>query len=292
MYLRAVHSTFHLPTLYSFIKHNPLGVLTSAIPFDGFPTIQSSHIPWLLDPAEGLSSIAPGLTQSDETTNQQLDASIRADTGQPLGTLRAHMARANPHAKSLVAAAQAQALASPEPGSEHQDGSERARSLDGGVTIKDEVLVLFTGPVQHYVTPKFYTATKPATGKVVPTWNYEAVQAYGRITIYPSTTSDVAEEFLTRAIRDLSHESELVMGYDGQEGRSKEWLVDDAPDRYIGLLKKSIVGISIEITRLGGKFKMSQEMSDADRDGIVAGFRSMGDNGMADSVQRWGSSPL
>ena len=44
-------------------------------------------------------------------------------------------------------------------------------------------MVLFTSPVQHYVTPKFYTATKPATGKVAPTWNYAAVQVYGRLRV-------------------------------------------------------------------------------------------------------------
>ena len=249
MYLRPVHSAFHLPNLYSFLKCNPLGVLTSSIPFADNPTIQSSHIPWVLDPPDDLDPSDHEQPEAHDTTSQ-LDASIRAEKGEALGTLRAHMARANPHAKALIAAARIQVLGVD--ATEITEDSQKANLPDGGVTLPDEVLVLFTGPIQHYVTPKFYTATKPATGKVVPTWNYEAVQAYGRITVYPSTTSTIAETFLTNAIVDLTHQSELSMEYDGQDGRSKEWRTDDAPDRFIGLLKKSIVGISVEITRLGG----------------------------------------
>ena len=161
---------------------------------------------------------------------------------------------------------------------------------EGGIELPEEVLIIFTGPIQHYVTPKFYTATKPTTGKVVPTWNYEAVQIYGRVTVYPSTTSDAATRFLSTAISDLSHEAEIAMGYTGNDGKASEWLVDDAPDRYIDLLKKSIVGISIEIRSIGGKFKMSQELGAADRQGVVDGFAALGLGPMAGSVQRHGST--
>lgn len=290
MYLRTVHSTFHLPTLYPFIKRNPLGILTTVIPFNDQPAIQSSHIPWVLDPADDLSPSDLEQIQAQDVTSQ-LDASIRANTSQPLGVLRAHMSRANPQAKALIAAAQAQTLTSGgDVATKLINDEPRATLPDGGVTLADEILVLFTGPVQHYVTPKFYTTTKPATGKVVPTWNYEAVQAYGRVTVYPSTTSTIAEKFLTNAIVDLTHQSELAMDYDGQDDRPKEWQVDDAPDRFIGLLKKSIVGISVEITHLGGKFKMSQEMGGGDREGVVNGFESLGNDAMAGSVEYWGSS--
>jgi len=64
--------------------------------------------------------------------------------------------------------------------------------------------------------------------------------------------------------------------------------VTDAPDKFIGLLKKSIVGVSIEITRLGGKFKMSQEVKKEDREGVIEGFAGIGEDEMKDSVQKWG----
>jgi transcriptional regulator len=144
--------------------------------------------------------------------------------------------------------------------------------------LTEEVLVLFTPPSNHYVTPKFYSETKPATGKVVPTWNYAAVQAYGRARIYFDTKSEEASEFLSKQISDLSEHAETsVMGYTGPaNSRPSSWKVTDAPDRYIDLLKKAIIGIEIDIDRLEGKFKMSQEMGAGDQQGVVAGFKNLG----------------
>ena len=260
MYLRAVHSTYHLPTLYNFIKDHVLGVLTTTCPLKGHPLIQASHIPWVLDQADA----------------QEDDASIRVANGVPLGTLRGHLSRANPQAKALIQAA-----------CDTTTIDLDAKRVPRGPIELGEVMVLFTGPIQHYVTPKYYTATKPTTGKVVPTWNYEAVQVYGRITVYPSTTCDIADSFLSKAIEDISHNAELGNGYDGLDGNQKEWLVDDAPKNYIGLLKKAIMGVSIEITSIGGKFKMSQELAAADRAGVIDGFSSSGNEEMAGSVSRW-----
>lgn len=271
MYLRAVHSTYDLPTLYDFVRTHPLGVLTTTYPLDGHHDIQASHIPWVLDETD--------LTQGSS------DASVRTSVDQPLGTLRGHLARGNPQAKALIQAAhekaQEEGTFSPESGVN--------RHPDGAVEL-GEVLILFSGPIQHYVKPKFYTATKPTSGKVVPTWNYEAVQAYGKITVYPSTTSTIAEDFLAKAISDISHHAERASGFDGQDGKPSEWLVSDAPDNYIGLLKKAIVGVSIEITSIGGKFKMSQESIEADRQGVIDDFRKIGAQDMADSVAKWSAN--
>lgn len=67
------------------------------------------------------------------------------------------------------------------------------------------------------------------------------------------------------------------MGYTGQNNGQKEaWSVKDAPEKYIGLLTKAIMGIEIEVTRLEGKFKMSQESTEGDRRGVVEGFRDLG----------------
>ena len=79
------------------------------------------------------------------------------------------------------------------------------------------------------------------------------------------------------------------MGYTGKGGAPEAWTVSEAPERYVELLKKNIIGIHITIDRLQGKFKMSQEMRLGDRDGIVQGFKDLGtDIGteMSDMVQQ------
>lgn len=136
--------------------------------------------------------------------------------------------------------------------------------------------MLFTSPVNHYVTPKFYQESKPLTGKVVPTWNYAAAQVYGRAKIYHDASSTETKAFLAKQIRDLSdHAERSVFGFTGQDGRENAWMVDDAPERYIELLTKNIVGVEIVIERLEGKFKMSQEMGKGDMDGVVEGFEGL-----------------
>lgn len=231
MYLRDVHSEKDLPTLNQFIQDNPLGLLTTALESSTFPFLQTSHIPWILD--------LP--TSTAETPN--------------FGTLRGHIARANPQAKAFIEAAKA-----------------AESSADGTYTLPRDVLVLFNGPADHYVTPKFYTATKPATGKVVPTWNYAAVQVYGRARIFHDAKTESTRAFLDRQIRDLTSHGEVnVMGHG--EGA---WAVEDAPESYVEVLKKAIVGVEIVIGEIGGKWKMSQEMSVGDQEGVAEGFEGLG----------------
>ncbi|KAK3642942.1 hypothetical protein LTR56_010539 [Elasticomyces elasticus] len=235
MYLRAAHVETSTTALLDFLKQQPLGLLTTAIPSVEHDYIQSSYIPWVLD-------------------------TISADPDAPVkGRLRGHMARQNPQAKSLINAAKEQQNASGEP-----------------VQLQQDVMVLFTHPDHHYVTPKFYVETKPATGKVVPTWNYAAVQVYGRATVYHDSASEQSFVYLQKQIQDLSLMCETdIMGYTGTDGRKGPWGVDDAPERYIELLRKNIIGVEVEVTKIGGKFKMSQEMGSGDRQGVVDGFRAL-----------------
>ncbi|KAL7918534.1 putative FMN-binding domain-containing protein [Trichoderma austrokoningii] len=183
------------------------------------------------------------------------------------GTLTAHMARANPQAKAII---------------------EDIRSRDS-LTLQQDVLVVFTSPVQHYVTPKFYTTTKPATAKVVPTWNYAAVQVYGKATFYIDSKAEETSAFLDRQLDALSRfNEETTMGYTEQDGRPSAWKVADAPEPYLNIMKKNIIGLEIKIEQMGGKFKMSQEMGDGDSDGVIKGFRDLGSEvgaKMADIVE-------
>lgn len=174
------------------------------------------------------------------------------------GRLRGHMARQNPHSKTFIEALNAADLPSASP-------------------LQQEVQVLFTANPHHYVTPKFYTETKPATAKVVPTWNYAAVQVHGKATIYHDSSSPESAEYLQKQIQDLSELCETsVMGYTGEGGRPDSWKVTDAPERYIDIMKKNIIGIEITIEDIGGKFKMSQESTKGDREGVIQGFENLG----------------
>ena len=121
-------------------------------------------------------------------------------------------------------------------------------------------LVVFQGP-QAYVSPAFYPS-KAEHGKVVPTWNYVMVQARGRL----------------RAVEDAAWLHRLVTRLtERHEGpRAQPWAVTDAPPDYVQSMLRAIVGIEIELTELSGKWKVTQNRSAADRDGVMQGLRAAG----------------
>lgn len=149
--------------------------------------------------------------------------------GSEHGILRAHLARPNPQCQELAAVA--------------------------------ECLVVFQGP-QHYISPSLYP-TKHETGKVVPTWNYITVHAWGR----PRVIDDPA--WLRRQLDDLTWHKE--------GSRAAPWRVSDAPEPFVAAQMKGIVGLQISITRIEGKWKVSQNRPALDRAGVVAGLRSSGE---------------
>lgn len=205
--------------------------------------IKSPHYPLLQ------SSHIPFILDVPEATDETVQN----------GTLRGHIAKQNPQAKALM-----EALAA------------RNEQYPNTLELSDEVLILFNGPHHHYVTPKFYTETKPATGKVVPTWNYTAVQAYGKVRVYCDSKSDETVSYLKKQTSDLAQHSESsIMGYTGGE-KPSPWKVSDAPTPYLEITRKNIIGIEIKVERLQGRFKMSQEMGKGDREGVIHGFDSLG----------------
>jgi len=119
-----------------------------------------------------------------------------------------------------------------------------------------ESLAIFLA-VEGYVSPSWY-ATKAETGKVVPTWNYEAVHAYGRLEIF-----ERPEDILPIVTK-------LTERYEGK--RAKPWAVSDAPSDYIASQLKGIVGVVLHVSRLEGKRKLSQNKTKADREGVVTGL--------------------
>jgi len=131
-----------------------------------------------------------------------------------------------------------------------------------------ECLIVFQGP-QAYVTPSWYVS-KQVHGKVVPTWNYVTVQARGR----PRLLDDPA----------LRQQLDAITG-DQERARPEPWAVDDAPADFVAVQQRAIVGVEILISRLDGKWKVSQNRSEADRQGVVAGLISDGADEMAALVE-------
>ena len=119
-----------------------------------------------------------------------------------------------------------------------------------------EALVIFAGP-DAYVSPSWYAA-KREHGKVVPTWNYATVHAYGIAEFFDDETR------LHEAVTRLTNLHE--------EPRPNAWAVSDAPEPFIKAQLKGIIGIRLPIARLEGKRKMSQNRSEADREGVIAGL--------------------
>ncbi|MBZ9756477.1 FMN-binding negative transcriptional regulator [Mesorhizobium sp. ESP6-5] len=117
-------------------------------------------------------------------------------------------------------------------------------------------LAIFMGP-DAYVTPAWY-ATKQETGKVVPTWNYAAVHAYGPV------------EFFEDADRLLEVVTRLTNLHEG--ARAAPWAVSDAPPDFIQSQLRGIVGLRMPVVRLEGKRKMSQNRNTADRAGVASGL--------------------
>lgn len=153
---------------------------------------------------------------------------LNPDEG-PYGTLYGHLAKANPQWRDL------------------RNGSD--------------ALVIFAG-ADAYISPAFYPA-KAEHGKVVPTWNYIAVHAYGKAEVFTD-----AERLLT-LVSALTERHET--------GRAQPWAVSDAPADYIDGMLKAIVGFALPIERVIGKRKLSQNRSAADMAGVREGLAASPD---------------
>jgi transcriptional regulator len=188
-----------IPVIHELIRSHSLATLVTMSPAG----LMASHVPMLIEAQP-----------------------------EPFGTLRCHLARANPQWRDF----------SPDV----------------------PALAIFSGP-QHYISPLWYETTAE-TGKVVPTWNYAIVHAYGPLKV----TEDA--EWLREMVAKLTDVHESVF--------PEPWKVEDAPADFIAGQLKGIVGIEMPIARLEGKWKVSQNRTAQDRQGVVAGLQ-----GMAELVQ-------
>jgi transcriptional regulator len=119
-----------------------------------------------------------------------------------------------------------------------------------------EALMIFQG-AEAYVRPGWYPS-KAEHGKAVPTWNYSVVHAYGRLAVVQD------QAWLLAHVSDLSNQQEAPY--------AAPWSTTDAPESYMAVMARGIVGLELEITRLEAKAKMSQNRDDRDRAGVVQGL--------------------
>ena len=207
MYIPKHFDEPRVEVLHQLIRARPLATLVTLAPGG----LNANHIPLHLSPAPGL-----------------------------FGTLRGHVARANPIWSDIAGDA--------------------------------EALAIFHGP-DVYVTPSWY-ATKAETGKVVPTWNYAVVHAHG----VPRFIDDPA--WLRANLAALTDHNEAAF--------PEPWRLEDAPPDFTDKLIESIVGIEIVITRLTGKWKVSQNQPAGNQAGVVRGLRASGTTdalAMADLIE-------
>ena len=115
------------------------------------------------------------------------------------------------------------------------------------------VTAIFNGP-NAYVTPSWYPS-KQESGKVVPTWNYAAVHAEGSLKLIDDA------QWLRSHVSQMTNLHESTY--------QSTWKLDDAPEEYVQLMLKAIIGIEIEISSLVGKFKLSQNRPAQDYDAVV-----------------------
>ncbi len=149
-------------------------------------------------------------------------------TPEPFGVLCGHIARANPLWRDLVS--------------------------------NVETLAIFHGP-DAYISPSWY-ATKQEAGKVVPTWNYAVVHAYGSLRIIDDAV------WVRTQLEALTQQNEAAF--------PESWAVSDAPEDFTEKLLGAVVGIEMVITRLTGKWKVSQNQPPQNRHSVIQGLNASG----------------
>ena len=196
MYIEKRYEETRIEVLHALIRDHPLATLVT-LSADG---LDANHIPMVI-----------------------------SESPAPFGTLRGHIARANPLLNDIAAGSEAMAV--------------------------------FHGP-QTYISPSWYV-TKAETGKVAPTWNYAVVHAHGPLHV----VEDAA--WIRTQLEALTAHNEASF--------PEPWVVADAPDDFVEQLIGAIIGFEIPITRLAGKWKVSQNQPPRNRASVVEALKASTD---------------
>jgi transcriptional regulator len=166
---------------------------------------------------------------SDGVTATHVPTVLKVDAASPLGRLECHLARPNPQWRTFA----------PE----------------------SDALAIFQGP-EAYIRPGWYPS-KAEHGRVVPTWNYSVVHAYGRLEAIDD------RDWLLAHVSELTRQQETPF--------AAPWSTTDAPADFLDKMARGIVGLALRVTRLEAKAKMSQNRDARDRAGVIAGLVQRGD---------------
>lgn len=146
----------------------------------------------------------------------------------------------------------------------------RANPLLEDIKAENQSLAIFHGP-NAYITPSWYE-TKKEHGKVVPTWNYVVVHVYGRLQVVDNP------DWLRAQLEALTDHNEAQF--------LKPWAVDDAPADFTEKLLESIVGIEMKVSKLLGKWKVSQSQPLQNKISVIKGLKDNQQQKMADLVHK------
>jgi transcriptional regulator len=175
------------------------------------------------------------------TSNNGLDANHIPFLYEPsqgeLGTLLAHVARSNPVWEEMA---------------------------------ESEVMVIFRG-IESYISPNWYPS-KHETHRQVPTWNYEVVHAYGKLSVQDDA------KFVRGVVGKLTKVHEAT--------EEKPWKMNESPQDYMEMMIKAVVGIQVTITKMIGKAKLSQNRETRDRHGAISALEFKGNLEMAEAIKK------
>ena len=134
----------------------------------------------------------------------------------------------------------------------------------------DEVLVIFGAP-DAYISPNWYPS-KHELHRQLPTWDYQVVHVHGQVRVHDDE----------RFVRGLV--ARLARTHESQAGVAKPWKMTDSPEDYINGNLANIVGIEVDISRILGAWKVSQNREERDRLSAARELRDRGAVSVSESI--------
>jgi transcriptional regulator len=148
-----------------------------------------------------------------------------------------------------------------------------AKQNDQASLASNQEALLISVVNETYISPNWY-ASKAEHHKVVPTWDYMLIHAYGELVIHNDA------DWILKQVTRLTNRFE--------KDQPKPWSVDQAPIDYVEGQIRAIVGIELKLSRIEVSFKMSQNKSEADLDGVIAGLTKAGKSAIAAEIEKLG----
>ena len=148
-----------------------------------------------------------------------------------------------------------------------------AKQNDQASLATNQEALLISVLNETYISPNWY-ASKAEHHKVVPTWDYMLIHAYGELVIHNEA------DWILKQVTRLTNRFE--------KDQPKPWSIEQAPSDYVEGQIRAIVGIELKLSRIEVSFKMSQNKSEADLDGVIAGLTKAGKSAIAAEIEKLG----